>query len=206
MMKKVLLLPLVFVAILTMPLFGQEKEKANQSSSSILPKPLEDDFLKWMIGEWEGWGSSKFSKDQIWQKVELGLDNQFILIHFTGKTTEMSSEQVKAAAAAFKIPISDAEKLKDMVNKGLEIMTINPMTGEFIANTYSNIREMYTATGKREGNKITLNFEGTFASGSSTIEKVNDEKMVMVNSAKLPNGEMMEFRAELARKKMTGKK
>ena len=86
------------------------------------------------------------------------------------------------------------------------IMTINPMTGEFIANWYTNLREMYKATGKREGNKVTLNYEGTFGSGSFTIEKVNEEKMVMVSSAKPPSGEMIEGRSELTRKNMTGKK
>jgi hypothetical protein len=85
MMRKTLTLSLVFTACLTLAAFAQEEKKMTQEGmpSMTMPKPLtNDDFCKWMVGEWEGWTTSPTGKSQDWQKIEWGLDNQFLMTHY----------------------------------------------------------------------------------------------------------------------------
>lgn len=200
-MKRMLVLLLVMGVSSATPLFAQGTDNSSQSAPpSVLPKPLDDEMLKWMIGEWEGWSESKFGKSQVWQQAELGLDGQFIVLQYTAKTVQQSPEQAKAAAVAFGMPLSDIEKLKNTVGKGLVYLTTDPKTGEVGLDQYTNIREVYKATGKREGDKIVFTYEGTLGSGKFTIEKAANDKMVLVDVSKVPSGEVVESRSEMIRK------
>jgi hypothetical protein len=210
-MRKTLVLSLVLTAFLALvmsplPIFAQEKkEMTNEAPSMMPPKPLDDDFHKWMIGEWEGWSTSPMGKSQDWQKFEWGLDNQFVVVHYTAKPTETNAEAMKAMAEAMKMSKEDMEKMAKTVYKGMGTMTVNPTTGELVGYWFDNMRGTYKGTGKREGNKATFTWEGTMGTRDEVIEKVGEDKMVMTFKETSPNGDVSEGRTELTRKKMTGK-
>jgi len=211
-MRKTLILSLALMAFLALaasplPIFAQEEKKMTQEAMPMTPpKPLADDFFNWMAGEWEGWSTSPTGKTQDWQKIEWGLDNQFLMTHYSAKTTEVNQEAMKAWAEAYKMSKEDMDKMAKMVYKGMGPMTINPMTGEIVGYWFDNWRGSYKGTGKREGNKITMHWEGTMGTSERTIEKASDDKMVMTYQEKDPTGKVVEGRTELTRKKMAPKK
>ena len=206
-MKRTFVVLLTLMAFTALPMLAQEKEKPKEAAPSMEPpKPLADDFCKWMIGEWEGWSTSPMGKSKDWQKVEMGLDKQFVMTHYNSKMTEMTPDQMKAMAEAYGMTKEQVEKMKDMTYKGMGPMTINPMTGEYVGYWFDNWRGMYKGTGKREGNKITMNWEGPMGTSMRTIENVGDDKMVQTYSEKDMKGNVVEGKTEMTRKKMTMKK
>ena len=181
-MRRTVVLFLVVVACFALPLFAQEKEMTKEAMPSMMPpKPLEDDFLKWTVGEWEGTTTSPEGLSQDWQKNEMALDGQFVLTHYTAKTPAFNY-------------------------KGMGLMSINPITGEVFGYWFDSMRGVYNGKGKREGNKITAHWEGPMGMArDETMEKVSDDKFVIMFKQKMPDGNAMEGRTELTRKKMTTK-
>jgi len=204
-MRKNVLLNVVCILLLAMSAFAQEKEVAKDAMPTTPPPPLSDDLFKWMVGEWEGWTTSPMGKSQDWQKVEWALDNQYIVIHYSAKTTEANPEAMKAMAEAMKMSEADMKKMQDMVYKGMGPMTLNPKTGEVTAMWFDNWRGSYKGTGKREGNKIVVAWESPQGNETRTIERVGDAKLVMTFQGKDPTGKVMEGRTELTRKKAPSK-
>ena len=200
-MRKYLLLSLACLALLAMPAFAQE----NEAMPTAPPAALADDLLQFMVGEWTGNTVSQMGKSQDWQKVEWVLDNQYLLIHYTAKTTEANPEAMKAMAEAMKMSEADIKKMQDMVYKGMGPMTLDPKTGEVRAMWFDNWRGAYKGSGKREGNKLVTMWEGPMGSETRTFEKVGEDKMVVTFKSKDPTGREMEGRTELTRKKTTSK-
>lgn len=138
-MRKTLALSLALTAFLalivqSLPTFAQEAKKTMPAEAMPMdpPKPLADDLFTWMVGEWEGWTTSPAGKSQDWQKIEWGLDNQFLMTHYSAKQTEVNQEAMKAWAEANKMSKEDMDKMMAMAYKGMGPMTINPQTGEII--------------------------------------------------------------------------
>jgi hypothetical protein len=204
-MRKNLLLSLVCILLLAMPAFAQEKEMASEGMPTAPPAPLADDLFNWMVGEWVGTSTSPMGKSQDWQKVEWALDNQYILIHYTAKTTEANPEAMKAMAEAMKMSEADMKKMQDMVYKGMGPMTLDPKTGEVRAMWFDNWRGNYKGSGKREGNKLVTTWESPRGSETRIFEKVGDDKLVVTFKGKDPTGKDVEGRTELTRKKAASK-
>lgn len=199
----ILLLAALFVAV---PLLAQEKEMLKEGAMPMTPpKPIDDELCTWMIGEWEGWTTSPMGKSQDWQKVEWGLDNQFVMMSYTAKMTEANEEAMKSMAKAMGMSDEAMAQMKDMVYKGMGPLTIDPMTGEYVGYWFDNWRGMYKGTGKREGNKITMKWEGPMGTSMRTIERAGEDKLIVTFEEKMPNGEMVKGRSELTRKKMVKK-
>ncbi len=211
-MRKTLVLTLACAAILALivsplPTVAQEKkDMAAEAMSMAPPPPLADDFFTWMIGEWEGWTTSSMGKSQDWQKIEWGLDKQFTIMHYTGKTTEMNPEFMKGMMESAKMSKADMDKMKNMVYKGMGVMTLNPMNNEFAGHWFDNWRATATGKGKREGNIITTTWESPMGTEMRTIEKVSEDKMVMTFKMKDSTGKETEGRTEFIRKKAAPKK
>jgi len=191
-MKKTSLLFLAALLLVSLPLLAQEMAP---------PKPLEDDLCAWMVGEWEGWSTSPMGKMKDWQKVEWGLDKQFLLVNYTGQTVEMTDEQKKTAKETWGMSNEDIEKMMKMAYKGMGPMTISPETGEFVGYWFDNWRGVYKGSGKREGNKVTMTWEGPMGTEVRTTEKVSNDKMVVTFKSTAPNGTVSEGKSELTRKK-----
>lgn len=193
------------ILLLALSAFAQEKEAAPAAMPMTLPQPLSDDLFTWLVGEWEGWSTTPMGKSQDWQKIEWALDNQFIIMHYTAKTTEPNQEAMKAMAETMKMSQADMEKMQNMVYKGMGTMTLNPMNGEVMAMWFDNLRGTYKGTGKRDGDKFIINWESPMGTETRTIEKGPDGKLVMTFKSKDMMGNDMEGRTEMTRKKMSGK-
>lgn len=208
-MRKILIVVLALTVCTAMPLIAQEKEKEmakEEMPSMAPPKSLDDDWSKWIVGEWEGQTETAMGKHQDWMKVELGLDNQFLITKYKSKMLEMTPEQMQAMKETMPMSDEDLKKMKEMVYNGLGLQTINPMTGEIVGYWFDSWRGIYKGTGKREGNKTTTTWEGPMGSSTRTVEKVNDNKIVVTFTETMPNGKVMEGRSELTRVEATTKK
>lgn len=202
-MKNTLVVSLSILAFLTLPLLAQEKEMGEESMQSMTPPmPLNDDLTKWMVGEWEGWTEAPMGKMQDWQKIEMGLDNQFLLITYKSKMSSMTPEHKKTAAEHMNMSVEEAEKMMiQFVYKGHGMITIDPMTDEFVGYWFDNWRGTYKGTGKREGDKIAWTWVGPMGTSERTTEKVSEDRMVETFKEKDPSGNVMEGRSEWTRKK-----
>jgi hypothetical protein len=208
-MKKISFVLLALLVSMSMSLMAQEKEmeKAKEEMKTMAPpNALDDDWSKWIVGEWEGKTETPMGKHQDWMKIELGLDNQFIMMKYKSKMAEMTPEQMTAMKETMNMSDEGMAKMKDMVYKGLGIETVNPATGEVIGYWFDSWRGVYKGTGKREGNKTTMNWEGPMGSSTRTVEKVDENKMVMTFTETMPNGKVIEGRSEFTRKEMTTEK
>ena len=190
------------LAVYAMPLPAQEKESKEAAQSMSPPKPLQDDLCAWMVGEWEGFSVSPMGKTKDWQKVEWGLDGQFVVTTYSSTTVEMTEEQKKKAMETWGMSKEDVENMMNMAYKGMGPMTINPATGEFVGYWFDNWRGMYKGSGKREGNRVTMSWEGPMGTEVRTTEKTGDDTMVVTFKSMDPKGNPMEGRTELKRKKM----
>ncbi len=200
-MRKNRLLLLAGVLLLAATASAQDQEPSKAVMPMTPPGPLTDDLMQWMVGEWEGWSSTPVGKSQDWQKIEWALDNQFLLIHFTGKTTEVDQQARQAMAEAMKLSKADMDKMQNMVYKGMGTITLNRMTGEVIASWFDNLRGVYTATGRREGNKLITIWPSPMGPETRTFEKISDDKMVTTFKGKDFTGKDAEARGEYTRTK-----
>jgi hypothetical protein len=205
-MKRSILLLLAVLVISALPLLAQEKEKPKEAAPSMAPPTaLTDDMCAWMIGEWEGWTDSPMGKSQEWDKYEWGLDSQFVIMTTTSKATEMTEEQKAKAMETYGMSKEDVEKMMQMTYKGMGPLTINPATGEYMGYWFDNWRGVYKGTGNRDGDKVTMTWEGPMGKETRTTEKVGDDKMVISIESTDMKGNVTKATTELTRKKVESK-
>ncbi len=192
-MKKTTLLFVLLLFVVAVPLHAQMPPP---------PKPLNDDLCAWMVGEWEGWTTSPMGKMKDWAKYEWGLDKQFVLSQYTGQMAAMTADQKKKAVEMSGMSMEDFDKMMKMGYKGRGPITINPSTGDFMGYWFDNMRGIYKGTGKRDGNKLTMTWEGgAMGTEVRTTEKISDDKMVVTFKSTDPKGNVSEGKSELTRKK-----
>jgi len=89
--------------------------------------------------------------------------------------------------------------------KELQLHTIDPKTGERIGYLFDSLRCIAKGTGKRQGNKETIEWKWSVTAQGATsvriIEKINDNKFTYNHKYTLPNGKKMEDKIEMTRKK-----
>jgi hypothetical protein len=227
-MKRLSILLLVVMVSLSSCAINEGKTTAKESgSTSIQPKPLDDDWSKWLVGEWKvvsgesSWladESGKAAKIDLDEqgagsfKIEFGLNGQFLIMQ--GSSGEMTDEQKKQIKDAFKETTNasdeDLERFLSMPYKSLQIQTIDPKTGEVIEYLFDSQRCIAKGTGKRQGNKEIMEWKWSAtaqgATSVSIIEKINDNKFTYNHKYTLPNGNKMEDKAEMTRKKIKTEK
>lgn len=184
-MKKTVLVVLCFFIFLSLPVLAQEQEaKKSETEMAAMapPQPLDDNWSKWMVGEWEGWSESAMGKSKVWMKCEFGLDGQFVMMEITG-TME-----------------------NGMTYKGMGAQTVNPATGEMVGYWIDNWRGMYEGKGKPEGNTLTMIWESPMGKAERTLVKVSDDKFTVTEKFTMPDGSMMESKSEMTRKPMMTEK
>jgi hypothetical protein len=225
-MKRLSIILLVVTVNLASCSKVQERETPKESgSASFQPKPLDDDWFKWLVGEWEGSGESsvtdesgKVAKIDLDEqgaggfKIELGLNGQFLIMR--GSSSEMTDEQKKQIKDTFKETINasneDIERFLSMPYKSLQIQTIDPKTGEVIEYLFDSQRCITQGRGRRQGNKEIIEWMWSATAQGVTsvsiIEKIDDNKFTYNHKYIPPNGNIMEDKIEFTRKKIeTGK-
>ncbi|RMF67293.1 MAG: hypothetical protein D6743_05130 [Calditrichaeota bacterium] len=180
-MKKTILFCMCLLLV-AVPLTAQEKaDKPAEGEMSNYgpPPPLDDAWTKWMLGEWQGTTKSPMGESTDWMKCELGLGGQFQML--TYKSQSAMGEFTGLGAFTF---VGD----------------------EVRAYWMDSWRDMSEGKGKLEGNRMVMEWEGRMGHHTRTIERVSDDKMVIIAKWTSPDGQPMQARTELTRKKAMGGK
>jgi hypothetical protein len=96
----------------------------------------------------------------------------------------------------------EIERFKRSPYKALEIYTIDQATGEVVGHLFDSLRCMAKGKGKRQGNKETMEWQWSTGHKSTRItEKVSDDKLVIIQRTRMPDGSVMEEKGEMTRRK-----
>lgn len=200
------------VAAVTYPeKVNKEKEMAkDNNSSAFLPKPLDDKWNNWLVGEWEGWATSDKGEHKDWIKakcgikIESGLNGQFLIYTSGGDANEMTGEQIQKIKEAMGASDEEIERLQESGFKEMQFHTIDPKTGERIGHLFDSWRCVAKGTGRLEGNKEIMEWEwssqGQGATSVRIIEKISEDKFTLNHKYTLPDGSKMEDKIEMTRK------
>ena len=222
-MKKSSVILLVVMVSLSAYAINEEKETAKESgATSFQPKPLDDEWSKWLVGKWQATGGgSEFLGDELEDlgesnaevaagfTIELALNGQFVIWKSWAQTSEMTDEERKQMKEALKEATNasdeDLERFVSMPYKSLQIQTIDPKTGERIGYFFDSMRCIAKGTGRLEGNKEIMEWEWSANSQGVTsvsiIEKINENKFTGSSKYTLPDSKKMEEKMEMIRKR-----
>ena len=220
-MNKLSILLIVMISLNSYTLC-QEKETVKEiGTNTKQPKPLVDDWSKWLVGEWvvvSGESSladepGKESKIDLNDqgaggfKIDFGLNGQFLIINSRAETGEMTPDQIKYFKETLNYSDEEIERLKSNPFKELQIHTIDPKTGERLGYLFDSMRCIATGIGRIEGNKEIMEWvwSGTAQGATSMhiIEKINDNKFTYNHEYILPNGNIMEDKVVMTRNRTT---
>jgi hypothetical protein len=209
-MKRLSIILLVVTISMASCAINQEKSAKESRPSTFQPKPLDDDWSKSLVGEWEGSGKSNAGKGKGRTKIELGLNGQFLIKKGQAKITEITPEQKQFLKETMYASDEDIAKFQSSIFKSIEIYTIEPQTGEIIGYLFDSLRCIAKGTGRREGNKEIMQWQwsaqGQGASSTRITEKVSADKLVITEKYTMQDGSIMEDKWEMIRKKETTKK
>lgn len=176
-MNKWLAIIAIVLAILIQSIFAQDKKEmameAQDAAESWTPPPSlkNNDWMKWMVGEWEGTTESPMGTSKDWMKVEFALDGQFVIAHMKSEMTSVNKEM------AMQMGMTE-EQMKEPYY-GMGVFTVDPKTGEAIDYWFDSMRGISTGKGMREGNVETTKWESAMGSETRTLEKKGENDMVM---------------------------
>ncbi|MGA2323752.1 MAG: hypothetical protein ABSG22_07890 [Sedimentisphaerales bacterium] len=207
-MKKLSAILLVITIIAASCTTNREKESGKENIPSLEPpKSLDDNWSKWLVGDWQGTAKSDFGGHKDWVKgscrlnIELALNGQFLVRKGQSQITGLSDEYIKQLKGRH-LSDSDIGKMRNSTFESMEIYTIEPKTGEITGYLFDSLRCIAKGTGKREGNKEIINWVWSGqGQGSSTrvTEKISDDKFISTEKYAMPDGSTMEDKAEMTR-------
>ena len=174
------------------------------------PQVLAEDWNQWLLGEWETSAESDLGPFKNWvkgkgrMKVEQGIGGQFLLVKREGRVVELSEEYVQHLRQVQHASPQEIEKLRTMSFEELEICTTDPHTGEIISYLFDSWRCVAKGTGRREGNKETIQWEWSVGGRGTSVrvsERIGDARLVVTQKYTLPGGGIMEDRVQMTRRK-----
>jgi hypothetical protein len=206
-MKRLSILLLVVMVSLSSYAINEKKEMAKESeSASFQPKPLDDDWFKWLVGQWEGSVEADVGTGKVRTKIEFGLNGQFLVMKSEAEITEITDKQRQYLKETLHASDEYIEKSQNSIFEELQIHTIDPMTGEVVGYLFDGLRCIAEGRARRQGNKEIVDWKWSGAVQSvCIIEKINDNKIVLDHKYTLPDGNKMEAKTEMTRKKETVK-
>jgi len=219
-MEKLSILLLVLMVSLSSCAINEERDTPKENeSASFQPKPLDDQWSKWLVGKWQvTGGGSEFLGDELEDlgesntevaagfTIEFRLNGQFVIWESWAQTNEMTDEQKKQVKEALGKYVSDEEleRFVSMPYKSLLIQTIDPKTGERIAYCFDSQRLYGQGRGRLEANKEVMEWEwsgiGRGVTSVSIMEKIDENRLNISMTYTLPDGNKMEEKMEMIRK------
>jgi hypothetical protein len=189
----------------------QERKSVQESVPSLVPpKPLDDEWSRWLIGEWESSGESDLPGFKSWvkgtgrMKAELGVGGQFLVMTKQGEVAQISDEYLQYLRQSMHTSEDQIEKLRRMKFAEVDFRTIDPRTGGIVAYLFDSWRCVATGTGTCDGNKEVIEWKwsaGGQGTSVRTTERVNEDKFIVTEKYTLPDGGTMEDRVRMVRKK-----
>ena len=152
---------------------NEEKETVKESeSASFQPKPLDDDWFKWLVGQWEGSVESDAGTGKIWTKIDFGLNGQFVIMKTESEITEITNEQRQYFKETLRASDEDIERFQNSTFKELQIHTIDPKTGEVIGYLFDSLRCIAEGRGRRQGNKEIIEWKWSVTAQGTTSVRI----------------------------------
>jgi hypothetical protein len=211
-MKRLYVIPLVIMMSMASCSTNQRKEPDKGNMPSLeSPKAIDDDWSKWLVGNWQGTAKSDFGrhKDWVtgkcWLNIELALNGQFLVRKGQSQITGLSDEYVKQLKGQH-LSDSEIDKIRSSTFESMEIYTIDPKTGEIIGYLFDSLGCIAKGTGKREGNKEIMNWVWSGQGQGTSVrvtEKISNDKFITTEKYTMSYGGTMEDKAEMTRSKKT---
>jgi hypothetical protein len=176
------------------------------------PRPLTDEWSRWLVGQWDCMAESDLPGFKTWVKgrgqmnAELALGGQFLLIRKEGRMTQISDEYLQFLRRNLHASEEDIRALQNMAFGDLELHSIEPKTGQTVAYLFDSWRCVAQGTGKREGNMEVLEWKWSLAGAGTSVrttEKVSDNRIAVTEKYTLVDGSTMEDRAVMVRTQST---
>ena len=203
-MKRLSILFFVVIVNLSTYAFIEENEMVKDDGiTAFQPKPLDDDWSKWIVGDWEGIAESDVGSAKVWMKIELGLNGQFLLVKSESKVTGTSEEQDKYYKDTLNASNEEIEEFKSSAFRGFQIFTVDPKSGEIVGYLFDSMRCIAEGKGKRQGNKEIMEWKWSLTAQGATsvhiIEKVDNDRFTLNHKYILPDGNKMEDKIVMTR-------
>ena len=189
---------------------ANQKESVEAGAPILVPpKPLDDAWSQWLVGQWDCSAESDIPGFKKWVRgkgqmtAELGLGGQFLLTRMEGKMTHLSEEYLEYLRKTLHAPEEDIQRLQNMTFGSLELRSIDPLTGRVTAYLFDSWRCTAQGTGIRKGNTEIIEWKWSLAGAGTSVrvtEKVTDDRMVVVERYVLPDSSTMEDRAVMVRR------
>jgi len=174
------------------------------------PEYAEEDWNRWLLGEWEASAESDLGGFKNWikgtgrMKVEQGIGGQFLIMRLEGQVVGISPEYMEHLRQAEHASEADIEDLRTMPFEHLEIRTTDPETGALIGYLFDSWRCVAEGTGCCESDRETMRWEwsvGGQGTSVRTTEKVGEDRLTVTEKYTLPDGTIMEDRVQMMRKR-----
>jgi hypothetical protein len=166
------------------------------------PSPLSDDWTKWMVGEWEVAGASDTGRGKGINRIEVALLGQFLICREKAEITEMTADQVNYLKTNMHASDEEIARFRSGGYQAMEFYTIDQTTGEMVGFLFDSLRCMATGRGRREGNRLIMDWVWATGHKSTRItEKVSEDRMMIIQRTPMPDGRVMEEKGESIRRK-----
>jgi len=151
----------IMIGIVCFQLLAQD-----EPAHSTAPPPLDDPFINWITGEWEGETSSAMGRTTDQVKYELGLNGQFLIMTYESKTADGRSFS------------------------GMGAIT-HDRDGNSIGYWIDSWRTMSEGKGFREGNLSTMKWSTGEGIYIRTTEKIDENTMRVTGTMTDASGQEM---------------
>ena len=168
-----------------------------RTGGRFLPPSLDDEWTRWIQGEWEGTGESNAGRGRGTAIFELALSGQFLIQRGRAEITELDPVYLKQHMHA-----SDEEiaRFQRQGYESLEVYTVDPVTGDILGFLFDNLRCVATGRGRREGRRETIEWQWRTGHRSTRItERAGDDRMVVIEETRQEDGSVMRDRGEMVR-------
>lgn len=166
------------------------------------PQPLSDDWSRWIVGEWEGAGESDTGQGKGIERIEFALSGQFLICRGEATITEITPEHADYLRRNMHASDEEIERFKRTGYQSLQLFTVDQTTGEIIGYLFDSLRCIATGRGQREGNREIMEWQWANGHKSTRItERLNDDRMRVIQRTPMPDGSVMEEKGESARRK-----
>jgi hypothetical protein len=180
----------------------KQQSTAERKNAAFNPLPLDDEWTRWIVGDWVGTGESDAGTGQGTMHVELVLNGQFLLSKGEAEVTNISAEQRQYLKTQLHASDEEIERFRSMPFRGLEIYTIDQETGEVLGYMFDSLRCIATGRGQWDGNTQTMHWKWASGHTSTRITKaLGEDRLSMVERIAMPDGSTMEESGEMVRQK-----
>jgi hypothetical protein len=219
-MKGLTILLAVTLAVVASCAMEQEKKVADPPAGSEgvtetsgvglePPGPLNDEWSRWLVGQWDISAESDIAGFPRWvrgrgqMQAEMALGGQFLLIQKKGHVAAISQEYLQHMREKQHASEEAIQALQNMVFGDMELRTVEPKTGRVVVYLFDTWRCVAQGTGRCTGNKEVVEWKWSLAGAGTSVrttERVNENKIVVVEKYALVDGSTMEDRIVMVRK------